>query len=89
MNTDKKQKALIDIINEMFRTAGYDVTYDDIKDRKDDWFLKWSIDDTQRKEWIDWSIAYLRKNLKYSKNMAERVVLFLDMDIGLTHKNTD
>jgi hypothetical protein len=29
----------VDVINEMFRIAGHEVTYDDIKDRKDNWFL--------------------------------------------------
>jgi hypothetical protein len=32
----KRDKAVIDLINQMFIIAGHDVTYDDIKGRKDD-----------------------------------------------------
>ena len=34
----KQEKAVIDLINQMFIMAGHEVTYDDIKDRKDNWF---------------------------------------------------
>mgnify|MGYP003661623884 FL=1 len=33
---EKRQQAVIDIINQMFVIAGHNITYDDIKDRKDD-----------------------------------------------------
>ena len=31
---EKRQQAVIDIINQMFVIAGHNITYDDIKDRK-------------------------------------------------------
>ena len=34
----KWEKAVVDLINEMFIIAGHEVTFDDIKDRKDNWF---------------------------------------------------
>jgi len=35
---EKKNQSVIDLINKMFEIAGYDVKYDDIKDRQDDWY---------------------------------------------------
>ena len=34
---EKKEQLLIDILNKMFEIAGHQVTFDDIKNRKDDW----------------------------------------------------
>ena len=47
----KREQALIDIINQMFIIAGHDVTFDDIKDRKDDWFTDWTMTTAQAEEW--------------------------------------
>ena len=37
---EKWDQAVIDLINKMFEIAGHNVTYDDIKDRKDDWYTQ-------------------------------------------------
>ena len=50
----KKEKALIDLINEMFRIAGHEVTFDDIKDRKDNWFQQYTMTVAQNTEWQAW-----------------------------------
>jgi hypothetical protein len=68
----KREKALIDIINQMFIIAGHDVTFDDIKDRKDDWYSQWTMTVEQSEEWQKWGVAYLRTNLKMSKKLAEK-----------------
>ena len=38
----KKEKAIIDIINKMFEIAGHDVTYDDIVG-VDEWWQKYTM----------------------------------------------
>ena len=38
----KREKAVIDLINQMFIIAGHDVTYDDILG-VDDWFRKYTM----------------------------------------------
>ena len=60
----KNEKAVVDLINEMFRIAQHDVTYDDVKDRKDDWFSQWTMTVEQGEEWKKWGKKYLMKELK-------------------------
>lgn len=83
----KKEKALIDILNQMFIIAGHDVTYDDIKGRKDHWWADMTMTMAQTEEWKQWSIEYLRKELKYNKSLAEREMMWINLMWGL--KNSD
>ena len=34
----KREKAVVDLINQMFIIAGHDVTYDDVVGRTDGWY---------------------------------------------------
>ena len=72
-----------DLINQMFIIAGHQVSYNDILDRKDDWYCQWTMTDDQRKEWIDWGVAYIRKKKRWPKKLAEREMAFLDLYCGL------
>jgi hypothetical protein len=38
----KQEQAVIDLINQMFIIAGHEVTYEDIKDKKN-WFQEYSM----------------------------------------------
>lgn len=84
---EKKKKALIDIINQMFIIAGHDVTFDDIKDRKDDWYSQWTMTVEQSEEWQKWGVAYLRKELKFRKALAEREMQWFNVQYGLKYSN--
>lgn len=84
---EKKEKALIDIINQMFLIAGHDVTFDDIKDRKDDWFTDWTMTTDQAEVWKQWGIAYLRKELKMNKKLAEREMMWVNVQWGLKYSD--
>ena len=65
---EKIDKFVVNAINEMFRIAGHEVTYDDIKDRKDNWFHDWTMTMDQNAEWQRWGKKYLQKNLNmYAK----------------------
>jgi hypothetical protein len=64
----KREKAVVDLINQMFIIAGHQVTYDDIKDRKDNWFQQWEMTVEQADEWKQWGVKYLRENLKINKD---------------------
>ena len=79
----KSEQALIDIINQMFIIAGHNVTYDDIKDRKDNWFSEWTMTEAQNKEWKDWGVAYIRKVFKTNKILAEKEMLWFNLQWGL------
>jgi hypothetical protein len=79
----KSEQALIDIINQMFIIAGHNMTYDDIKDRKDDWFSEWTMTEAQNEEWKDWGVAYIRKVFKANKTLAEKEMLWFNLQWGL------
>ena len=83
----KKQKMVVDMINKMFEIAGHPVTYDDVKDRKDDWYTDWTMTTAQAEEWKQWGIEYLRKNLKMNKELAEREMMWINLQWGLKYSD--
>lgn len=80
----KKEKALVDLINEMFHIAGHEVTFDDIKDRKDNWFQQYTMTTAQNKEWQAWGKKYLQKELRSPAKMAEREMMWFSLQYGLS-----
>ena len=84
LSRDEKEKQMVvDMINKMFEIAGHDVTYDDIKDRKDNWFQEWTMTEAQYDEWQKWGKKYLQKNLRYYAKMAERQMQMIGLMWGL------
>jgi len=84
---EKREKAVVDLINQMFIIAGHEVTYDDVKDRKDDWYAQWEMTVEQSEEWKKWGENYLRKNLKLNKYLAEREMAMVNLMWGLKYSN--
>ena len=80
---EKEKQMVIDMINEMFRIAGHNVTYDDIKDRKDNWYTQWTMTMAQNDEWQAWGKKYLQKNLRMYAKMAERQMAMISLMWGL------
>ena len=74
---------VVDMINEMFRIAGHDVTYDDVKDRKDDWYTDWTMTEDQYDNWKSWGEKYLRKKFNMTAWMAERQMSMIGLMWGL------
>jgi hypothetical protein len=83
----KREQAVVDLINQMFIIAGHQVTYDDIKDRQDNWYQQWEMTVEQSDEWKQWGIKYLRENLKINKKMAENEMLWFNLQYGLKYSN--
>jgi len=79
----KREKALVDLINEMFIMAGHEVTFDDIKDRKDNWFQQWTMTMQQYEDWKLWGKKYLMKNLRLRAKAAEREMMWVGLQWGL------
>lgn len=72
------------LIDKMFELAGHDVKYEDIVDRKDNWFWDWTMTMEQRNQWMEWGVDYLRKNNRYTtKKQAEINMSWVDMQWGL------
>jgi hypothetical protein len=86
---EKEQNAVVDIINEMFRIAGHQVTFQDVEGRKDDWFNQWTMTDEQYHEWLGWGKKYLQNNIKMYARMAEREMAMIGLMWGLKIQNRD
>ena len=84
---EKQEKMLVDMINEMFRIAGHAVTYDDIKDRKDNWFQEWTMTVEQNDEWQAWGKKYLQKAFRLPARWAEREMAMISLMWGLKFEN--
>jgi hypothetical protein len=80
---EKWDLAVIDLINEMFKIAGYSITYEDIKDRKDNWFNDWTITMDQYEEWKLWGKKYLQKKLNMYAKSAEKQMVWVGLMWGL------
>jgi hypothetical protein len=79
----KNLQAVTDIINKMFEIAGHDVSYNDIKDRKDAWYSEWTMTMAQNDEWKAWGEDYLRKTFKYNKKICKKEMAFMSLMWGL------
>ena len=84
---EKKEKAVKDLINQTFVIAGHDVTFEDIKDRKDDWYAQWTMTVQQAEEWKQWGKKYLMKELQMKAKQAETEMLWINMQWGLKYSN--
>ena len=83
MRADKQERIIETLINKMFEIAGHEVTYADIKDRKDNWYTQWTMTEHQNKQWRDWGIKYLKKELKLYKAYAVKHMAWFDLMYGL------
>jgi hypothetical protein len=83
MKTTKEENVLEELINEMFRIAGHDVTYDDIKLREDSWYTDWTMTIEQHEQWMEWGAEYLRKSLRLRKEAAKKQMAWFALNYGL------
>ena len=84
---EKSKMFLVDVINKMFEIAGHNVTYDDIKDRKDNWFQEWTMTYEQGDQWKQFGILELKKRLKLNQHLAEREMGMINLMYGLKYSN--
>jgi hypothetical protein len=82
----KKDKAIIDLINQMFIIAGHNVTYNDIVG-VDNWFREYTMTVEQGEEFKKWGKKYLMKNLQMRAYTAEKEMMWFNLQWGLTYSN--
>jgi hypothetical protein len=88
LTTQKKREIFVeDVINKMFEIAGHPITFNDIKDRKDDWYTQWTMSVEQNDEWKKWGIEEMRKRFRYNKKWAEREMAMISLMWGLKFNN--
>ncbi len=76
------------LINEMFKIAGHDVTFEDIVNRKDAWFQDWTMTEEQNKEWRDWGTKFIKTQFRINAKQAAAEMGLFDLNYGLKIKNT-
>jgi len=74
------------LINEMFKIAGHNVTYEDIVTRKDAWYQDWTMTEEQNKQWIEWGIKFIKRNLNVLQRQAESEMAMFNLNYGLKIK---
>jgi len=80
---EKIDQAIVDLINEMFKIAGHDVTYEDIKTREDNWFWEYTMTEDQHKKWYEWGKKYIRKKLNIYAAQADKEMMWVSLMWGL------
>ena len=84
----KKDKAIVDIINQMFVIAGHDVTYEDIRG-VDKWFQKYTMTFEQGEQLKEWGKKYLMRELKMRAAYAEKEMMWFNVMWGLKYSDFD
>jgi hypothetical protein len=85
---EKKEKAIVDIINQMFVIAGHNVTYDDIVG-VDEWFQKYTMTFEQGEQLKEWGKQYLMRELKMRAVYAEKEMQWFNVMWGLKYSDWD
>jgi len=84
----KREKAVVDLINKMFEISGHDITYNDILG-VENWFQKYTMTVEQGEEFKKWGKKYLMKELRENAKSAEREMMWFNLQWGLTYSNWD
>ena len=74
------------LINEMFKIAGHDVTFEDIVGRKDAWFQDWTMTEEQNKQWRDWGTKFIKRHLNVLQHQAAHEMAMINLNYGLKIK---
>jgi hypothetical protein len=56
-------KLLKTILNKMFELSENEVSFDEIIQRKDDWFNQYEITEDQHQRWMEWGKSYLKRKV--------------------------
>jgi len=83
MKKNKRQLMVETLINKMFEISVHNLSYDNIKDRKDNWYQQWTMTEQQNKEWRSWGIDLIKKELRLKKLTAEKEMAWFDLNYGL------
>jgi hypothetical protein len=78
----RKEKAIIDILNKQFKIIGLEKTYWDVHN-VDKWYCQWTITNEQWNEWQDWGKRYLKRHFRnWSDNLCEREMQMIGLNWG-------
>jgi hypothetical protein len=86
---NKLDKSYKEIIENMMSIAGYDVTYEDLLKEEDGWWSRYTMTLEQRDKWVEDSINFLRKNMRWPKYRAKNQMVWVELMWGLRILDTD
>lgn len=79
----KERNIYKELIDKMFEIAGYDVIYEDIEYRKDNWFEQWTMTEAQQSQWMSWGEKVIKKHRRCTVPMAKKTMSFFALNYGL------
>ena len=79
----KSDNILETIINKMFEIAGYNICYNDILHRKDDWYAQYTMTKEQEAEWMKWGEEYIRKSRVWYSKLGKKEMGKINLMYGL------
>jgi len=82
----KNDEILKDMVDAMFIAAGYNLTYDDVKDDTSHWYDKYTWSYTQQCEFKQWATDYLKRTCKYRTTDADKQASWFLLGYGLRVK---
>jgi hypothetical protein len=77
------QKIVEHLINKMFEYAHIPQTFNDIKDRKDEWYREFTMTQEESNAFKDYAIRYLKRELKTGYYKADTEYQWFDLMYGL------
>lgn len=77
------QKIVEHLINKMFEYAHIPQTFDDIKDRKDEWYREFTMTQEESDAFKDYAVRYLKRELKTGYYKADTEYQWFDLMYGL------
>lgn len=83
MRPPDAQKIVKHLINKMFEYAHVPQTFDDIKDRKDEWYREFTMTQEESNAFKDYAIRYLKRELKTGYYKADTEYQWFDLMYGL------
>lgn len=83
MNSKHSQDIVRHLINKMFEYAHVPQTYNDIKDRKDEWYQEFTMTQEESDAFKDYAIRYLKRELKTGYYKADTEYQWFDLMWGL------
>ena len=83
MRPPDAQKIVKHLFNKMFEYAHIPQTYDDIKDRKDEWYREFTMTQEESNAFKDYAIRYLKRELKTGYYKADTEYQWFDLMYGL------
>ncbi len=87
MRKSKIDDVVVTLINKQFELAGYELTYNDVAGRKDDWYNQYTITEEKYYEWLEFGEKLIRKKLKLSTIKCKNEMAMVGLMYGLKFRD--